>query len=64
MAYDAAITEKSRDLIVLEKARERIARGWCTLEREDKHGNVCLRGALAFDILELLNRRGWKLERS
>jgi hypothetical protein len=29
MAFDAAITEKPRDLIVLEKARERIARGWC-----------------------------------
>ncbi len=28
MPFDAEITTKSRDLIVLEKARARIARGW------------------------------------
>ena len=28
MPFDAEITEKSRDLIVLEKARESLVRGW------------------------------------
>ena len=35
MPFDAEITPKSRDLIVLEKARARLARGW-------GHGARCL----------------------
>lgn len=45
MAFDTEITEKSRDLLALERARERIARGWCQ-KLTDKHDNVCAVGAL------------------
>ena len=47
MPFDSEITTKSRDLIVLEKARERIASGWCQNRRWDQEGNVCLLGAIA-----------------
>lgn len=49
MPFDSEIPTRSRDLIILEKARERIARGWC--QRADQHDdNVCLVRAVS-DVL-------------
>lgn len=45
MAYDAEITQKSRDLIVLERARDILAKGWCQNALE-KSGSYCVVGAL------------------
>lgn len=48
MPFDSEVPEKSRDLIVLEKARERIARyGWTSGELCNEAGQFCLIGALA-----------------
>lgn len=47
MPFDAECPAKSRDLIVLEKARERIAQGWCRWDLNDG-GAVCLLGALGY----------------
>lgn len=46
MPFDSEITPKSADRIVLEKARERIARGWCQRLRFGDNGSVCIVGAL------------------
>jgi|ERR1700677_1000200 len=58
--FDAEIEEKSRDLIVLERAREKIARGWCQ-NRWRKDGAVCIVGAIADaidDVDQVAVRRG------
>ena len=47
MPFDSEITKKSRDLIALERARARIAQGWCQISLENKRGEVCLVGGLA-----------------
>lgn len=46
MPFDSEIAPKSKDLIVLERARERIARGWCQGKAEGPDGSVCIIGAL------------------
>lgn len=46
MPFDAEITTKSRDLIVLEKARAINAARWCTRMIEDPEGNHCMAGAI------------------
>lgn len=58
MPFDSEIPARSRDLIVLEKARERIARGWCQQVRHNTEGAVCIVGALqdAAGIPEGTNR--------
>lgn len=47
MPFDSEITTKSRELIVLEKARERIAQGWCQGNFNSRGpGPACIVGAL------------------
>ncbi len=47
MAFDAAITEKSADLIVLERARDHILQhGWLQGSLGSDGGPVCIMGAL------------------
>lgn len=48
MAYDSESKPVNADLLILQRARDRVAKGWTTCSREDDAGNVCLRGALAF----------------
>lgn len=48
MPFDPGLDEtdtRSRDLIVLEKARARIARGWCQNTPDSSGGSVCMGGA-------------------
>lgn len=45
MAYDSDLTPKSADLIVLEKARAIVARGWCQNALQTDSG-FCIIGAL------------------
>lgn len=51
MPFDSEVSQKSRDLIVLEKARERIARGWCQSKRHSDWGEVCIIGAIETVLL-------------
>jgi hypothetical protein len=48
VAYDSEITERQRDLLILEKARERIARGWV------QHTLCCDRGVCVMGALDSL----------
>lgn len=50
MPFDSEVTTKSRDLIVLERARERIARGWCQGALENRDGAMCVLGALNYGL--------------
>lgn len=70
MPFDSEIPARSRDMIVLEKARERIAQGWCQATY-GKDAKVCLLGALNFAVtgradedqyarLLGFRTRGWK----
>lgn len=45
MPFDAEITQRSRDLIALEKARERIARAWCQGDDYEPDGPHCVLSA-------------------
>lgn len=48
--FDAEIEPKSRDLLVLERATERIARGWVQNTLRCERG-VCILGALAEETI-------------
>ena len=63
MPFDAEITEQSADLIVLEKARARIARGWVQGECEALDGRVCIGGAyILLGFAETGRWPGWGTE--
>lgn len=46
MAFDREADPVSTDLLILQKARDRVTAGWCTGALTDDYGNVCLLGAL------------------
>lgn len=61
MAYDKEIEPKSRDLLVLEKARERIARGWCQNWFSDDRGGLCIIGALSEAVGSKGDMKPWAI---
>jgi hypothetical protein len=46
MPFDSGLEPVSADKLVLQRARDRIAAGWCQGTLWDDVGNVCLVGAL------------------
>lgn len=53
MAYDSDITSKARDLVVLDRARAKIARGWCQGDYRDTKGGVCLLTAIGDSLNDI-----------
>lgn len=48
MPFDSEISAPSRDRLILQRARDRLAEGWCQGQTRDIYDNVCAIGALNF----------------
>lgn len=46
MPFDAEAPKTSRDLLILQRARDIVQKGWCQHALKDEHGNHCFLGAL------------------
>lgn len=56
MAYDSESKPVNADLLVLQRARDRVAKGWCQLAYGFNGGPVCATGALVNEGADDLRR--------